>query len=178
LLPKFAALLHFDVGTLRNCEQGRREPTGPAKALLAAIRKDPALILGTAVCSGDETEAALRRAAVRATGESLVIEPADTRIARLATGGYPPTQPQNIFGAEVLEPKSKKALLVFYVNKPCHLSGQMPLEGSWSGPRAPYELDIPRAGLTWVTSEAIDGKVLLTLVPQPKEFVYVIFDDR
>jgi hypothetical protein len=67
---------------------------------------------------------------------------------------------------------------VFCVNKPCHLSGHMPLEGSWSGPQAPYELDIPRAGLTWVTSEAIDGKVLLTLVPQLKEFVYVIFDDR
>ena len=25
--PKFAALLHVDVGTLRNWEQGRREPT-------------------------------------------------------------------------------------------------------------------------------------------------------
>ena len=35
---KFAALLHVDVGTLRNWEQGRREPTGPAKALLTAIR--------------------------------------------------------------------------------------------------------------------------------------------
>ena len=31
--PKFAALLNVDVGTLRNWEQGRREPTGPAKAL-------------------------------------------------------------------------------------------------------------------------------------------------
>jgi putative transcriptional regulator len=43
--PKFAALLHVDVGTLRNWEQGRREPTGPAKALLAAIRKDPIHVL-------------------------------------------------------------------------------------------------------------------------------------
>jgi hypothetical protein len=40
-----AALLHVDVGTLRNWEQGRREPTGPAKALLAAIRKDPVHVL-------------------------------------------------------------------------------------------------------------------------------------
>ena len=30
--PKFAALLHVNVGTLRNWEQGLREPTGPAKA--------------------------------------------------------------------------------------------------------------------------------------------------
>ena len=43
--PKFAALLHVDVGTLRNWEQGRREPTGPAKALLTAIRRDPAHVL-------------------------------------------------------------------------------------------------------------------------------------
>ena len=35
--PKFAALLNVDVGTLRNWEQGRREPTGPAKAFLTAI---------------------------------------------------------------------------------------------------------------------------------------------
>ena len=43
--PKFAALLHVDVGTLRNWEQGRREPTGPAKALLMAISRDPAHVL-------------------------------------------------------------------------------------------------------------------------------------
>jgi len=34
-----------DVGTLRNWEQGRREPTGPAKALLTAISKDPTHVL-------------------------------------------------------------------------------------------------------------------------------------
>jgi putative transcriptional regulator len=43
--PKFAGLLHVDVGTLRNWEQGRREPTGPANVLLAAIRKDPVHVL-------------------------------------------------------------------------------------------------------------------------------------
>ena len=39
--PKFAKLLHVDVGTLRDWEQGRREPAGPARALLTAIRRDP-----------------------------------------------------------------------------------------------------------------------------------------
>jgi putative transcriptional regulator len=43
--PKFAALLHVDVGTLRNWGQGRREPTEPAKALLMAIRRDPEHVL-------------------------------------------------------------------------------------------------------------------------------------
>lgn len=44
-LPKFANLLHVDVGTLRNWEQGRREPMGPAKALLTAISRDPTHVL-------------------------------------------------------------------------------------------------------------------------------------
>lgn len=43
--PQFAALLCVDVGTLRNWEQGRREPTGPAKALLTAIDRDPKNVL-------------------------------------------------------------------------------------------------------------------------------------
>ncbi len=43
--PKFAQILDVDVGTLRNWEQGRREPTGPAKALLRAIRNDPKAVL-------------------------------------------------------------------------------------------------------------------------------------
>jgi putative transcriptional regulator len=43
--PKFAQILDVDVGTLRNWEQGRREPTGPAKALLRAIKNDPKAVL-------------------------------------------------------------------------------------------------------------------------------------
>lgn len=42
---KFANVLLVDVGTLRNWEQGRREPTGPARALLRAIDKDPKHVL-------------------------------------------------------------------------------------------------------------------------------------
>ena len=32
--PRFAAMLGISVGTLRNWEQGRRQPHGPARALL------------------------------------------------------------------------------------------------------------------------------------------------
>lgn len=42
---KFAAVLQVDVGTLRNWEQGRRHPTGPARALLRAIQTDPKNVL-------------------------------------------------------------------------------------------------------------------------------------
>ncbi|MDE9470350.1 NadS family protein [Xenorhabdus bovienii] len=41
----FAKLISVNVGTLRNWEQGRREPTGAAKALLKAIEKDPLHVL-------------------------------------------------------------------------------------------------------------------------------------
>jgi putative transcriptional regulator len=42
---RFAELIKVDVGTLRNWEQGRREPTGPAKALLRAIQNNPRAVL-------------------------------------------------------------------------------------------------------------------------------------
>mgnify|MGYP004705600903 FL=1 len=38
---KFASLISVSVDTLRNWEQGRRSPAGPAKALLRAIANDP-----------------------------------------------------------------------------------------------------------------------------------------
>ena len=42
---QFAALIGVQVGTLRNWEQRRREPSGPAKALIRAIRTDPAHVI-------------------------------------------------------------------------------------------------------------------------------------
>jgi putative transcriptional regulator len=42
---KFCKLIDVKLGTLRNWEQGRREPTGPAKALLRAIKNDPKHVL-------------------------------------------------------------------------------------------------------------------------------------
>lgn len=42
---KFCRLIDVNLGTLRNWEQGRREPTGLAKALLRAISNDPAHVL-------------------------------------------------------------------------------------------------------------------------------------
>ncbi|OIV46472.1 transcriptional regulator [Sodalis sp. TME1] len=37
----FVKLISVNVDTLKNWEQGRREPTGPAKAPLEAIERDP-----------------------------------------------------------------------------------------------------------------------------------------
>jgi len=43
--PKFAELLSIEASTLRNWEQGRREPTGAARALLRAISNDPVAVI-------------------------------------------------------------------------------------------------------------------------------------
>jgi putative transcriptional regulator len=42
---RFAKLLQVPPGTLRNWEQGIRQPTGPARVLLKAISKDPKNVL-------------------------------------------------------------------------------------------------------------------------------------
>lgn len=42
---RFASLISVSVDTLRNWEQGRRSPTGPAKALLRAIANDPVNVI-------------------------------------------------------------------------------------------------------------------------------------
>lgn len=42
---QFAELLSIEVATLRNWEQRRREPTGPARALLRAIQNDPMAVI-------------------------------------------------------------------------------------------------------------------------------------
>lgn len=45
---EFAAALCISVGTLRNWEQGRREPSGPAMRLLQIAAKHPEVILEAA----------------------------------------------------------------------------------------------------------------------------------
>ena len=44
----FANLIGVPVRTLRNWEQRRREPTGPARVLLSMIERDPWLVFDVA----------------------------------------------------------------------------------------------------------------------------------
>ena len=45
---KFAELMNISVHTLRNWEQGRRSPEGPAKVLLNIVNNYPEMLLGKA----------------------------------------------------------------------------------------------------------------------------------
>jgi putative transcriptional regulator len=58
---EFARLLGVELGTLRNWEQGRREPTGPARALLRAISNDPEHVLSALRRSTARRDRVLRR---------------------------------------------------------------------------------------------------------------------
>jgi putative transcriptional regulator len=42
---QFALMIGVNVATLQNWEQGRREPEGPAKALLKVVEKNPKAVL-------------------------------------------------------------------------------------------------------------------------------------
>lgn len=42
---EFARMIGVSVGTLRNWEQGRRAPKGPAQVLLRVVEKDPEAVI-------------------------------------------------------------------------------------------------------------------------------------
>jgi putative transcriptional regulator len=42
---QFARLIEVKIGTLRNWEQGRRHPTGPARALIKALKDRPKAVV-------------------------------------------------------------------------------------------------------------------------------------
>ncbi|HEX8361894.1 MAG TPA: helix-turn-helix domain-containing protein [Longimicrobium sp.] len=52
--PRFAAMLGISVGTLRNWEQGRRRPDGPAQVLLRVADRNPEVVLEAAASAAAE----------------------------------------------------------------------------------------------------------------------------
>jgi putative transcriptional regulator len=50
---KFAHVIDVEVSTLQNWEQGRRNPTGPARALLRAIENDPEHVIAALMASAE-----------------------------------------------------------------------------------------------------------------------------
>jgi putative transcriptional regulator len=55
---EFASYFNVSVGTLRNWEQGRRAPHGPARVLLEVIARSPEAVAEAARALGGETRAA------------------------------------------------------------------------------------------------------------------------
>ncbi|MFC3650441.1 helix-turn-helix domain-containing protein [Dyella humi] len=67
---KFAKALDVNVGTLRNWEQGLREPTGPARALLRAIKNDPKHVLKALIEPASPDMPAVKRAGTKSAGRA------------------------------------------------------------------------------------------------------------
>ncbi|MDH3208472.1 MAG: helix-turn-helix domain-containing protein [Gemmatimonadota bacterium] len=61
---KFAALLGISVATLRNWEQGRREPEGPAKVLLRVAAAHPEALLSVTTKKPNRARPRRKRVAV------------------------------------------------------------------------------------------------------------------
>ncbi len=62
---QFAALMGVSIATLRNWEQGRREPHGPARSLLLVASREPAAVLKALTGGAFGTEAAKPAAAAQ-----------------------------------------------------------------------------------------------------------------
>ncbi len=63
--PEFAGFMGVSLGTLRNWEQARREPHGPARALLLVASRQPAAVRAAfeAAKPASHTRASKKRAA-------------------------------------------------------------------------------------------------------------------
>lgn len=74
--PEFAGFMGVSLGTLRNWEQARREPQGPARALLMVASKQPA-----AVRAAFETAQPVARKAIIKAGKKRAVPPPGTKAA-------------------------------------------------------------------------------------------------
>ena len=61
--PKFAALMGISVATLRNWEQGRRQPEGSARVLLRVVARHPSAVLDVVAVSARRPNRRLKRTA-------------------------------------------------------------------------------------------------------------------
>jgi putative transcriptional regulator len=60
---KFAALMGISVATLRNWEQGRRQPEGSARVLLRVVARHPSAVLDAVGATGRGPNKRLKRTA-------------------------------------------------------------------------------------------------------------------
>ncbi|MGH8677713.1 MAG: helix-turn-helix domain-containing protein, partial [Burkholderiales bacterium] len=75
--PEFAGFMGVSLGTLRNWEQERREPQGPARALLLVASKQPAAVRAAI----EAAKPAPRNGRYKTAGKRI---PAPTRAKRAA----------------------------------------------------------------------------------------------
>lgn len=78
----FAKIIDVPITTIQNWEQGRRVPTGPARVLLGAIRRDPATMM--AALTVDKLSAVKTMTRAKGVGVSIAAKRATARRRRQA----------------------------------------------------------------------------------------------
>ncbi|HEY6221590.1 MAG TPA: helix-turn-helix domain-containing protein [Candidatus Eisenbacteria bacterium] len=74
--PKFAALMGISAATLRNWEQGRREPEGSARVLLRVVTHHPEAVLDVVAAGVGVRRSAVRKRSKQGPARAAKIIPA------------------------------------------------------------------------------------------------------
>jgi hypothetical protein len=78
--------------------------------------------------------------------EYLKIDPSDTRIARLAPLALQPDGIEQIASAEWIEPRSKRRLMLVYVDRPARITGAL----TRNGHTIRYNVRVTAPGYVWI----------------------------
>jgi hypothetical protein len=81
------------------------------------------------------------------SGGGLLVEPAETRFARLATLGNVASGTETVAGTVFVDPSTRAAVALVYFDRPCRMSGTV---GVGASRKAVYDVTIPTAGLHWL----------------------------
>jgi hypothetical protein len=104
-----------------------------------------------------------------AVNQGLKIEPAETRVARLATTMRVPLDRQYLLGIGFFDSQTKQGRTLVFFDRPCRVTGMLKTP---SGTPASVDLTIQRSGLTWleIPDNGADGPV--KIVDMSSELIF------
>lgn len=117
----------------------------------------PAPFGGTMTVPLKELEQKIQPMASPATPESLkaglLVQPEDTRLARVGTFFADKEQERYVFGAGFIDQASGDFLVLVYVDRPCTLSGTVSVQEL----PTQYHVQIPTPGMHWLRHRKVDN---------------------
>ena len=143
------------------------------EATSGSIRRPVPDSAGTFVLNLDQLQvqvAATATSYVSADGvANLVVTPADTKFARVATTTHSENEPEVFGHTGWLSPASREPLVLVYFDQPCHLEATE--TGDAQNPH--IDIDIPKAGLYWFRPDVgTENRVSLSISPSLSEVIW------
>jgi hypothetical protein len=121
--------------------------------------------------------AEIRTELSRETDEFLIsglsVEPAETRFARISVSFLKKGSPVYGMAAGFINAYSYDPMTLFYFDRPCHVTGMISGDPGAPSPIT-YDVDVKKAGLTWLVAIQQEGGGAIVLVANestPKMFV-------